>query len=29
MVESTLHLSFYLKYKLKIADLFQWAKSAS
>jgi len=29
MVESTLHLSFYLKCKLKIANLFQWAKSAS
>jgi len=29
MVESTLHLSFYLKYKQKIAILFQWAKNAS
>jgi len=29
MVESTLHLSFYLEYKLKVANLFQRAKSAS
>jgi len=29
MVESTLHLIFYLEYKLEIENLFHWEKGAS
>jgi len=29
MVESTLHLTFYLEYKAEITNLLQWVKCAS